>query len=291
MIHPTQRPMTRIHSLARARLVPAILPTLLLAGLCVANVHAQPAEKLPKAEAILDKYVEVTGGKAAYDKLNNRVTKATFEMPAQGIRADLTVYGARPNKLYTLLESGALGKIEEGTDGQVAWELKMMTGPRVKEGDERAFLMREATFDAATQWRKLYKKAECVGLETIDDKPCHKVILTPAEGAPVTRYYDQQSGLLVKVEMSVTMPMGTIPLESYVSDYKSVDGVLFPHKVRVLAVGTERFITTQSIEHNVKMPKDRFKLPEDIQALVEKKASEQAETTGKDKPAGKPEKP
>ena len=65
MIHPTQRPMPRIHSLARARLVPAILPTLLLAGLCVANVHAQPAEKLLKAKTILDKYVEVTGGKAA----------------------------------------------------------------------------------------------------------------------------------------------------------------------------------------------------------------------------------
>ena len=291
MIHPTQRPMTRIPSLARARLVPAILPTLLLAGLCAANVHAQPAEKLPKAETILDKYVEVTGGKAAYAKLNNRVSKGTFEMAAQGIKADLTVYGARPNKLYTVLESDAFGKIEKGTDGKVAWELNMMTGPQLKEGDERTFFMREATFDTATQWRKLYKKVECVGLEPIDDQPCYKVILTPAEGAPATRFYDKQSGLLVKVEMSITTPMGTIPFESYVSDYKPVDGVLFPHKVRVLVMGTERLITTQSIEHNVKMPKDRFKLPEDIQVLIEKQRSEQAEATGKDKPAGKPEKP
>ncbi len=292
MIHPTQRPITRIHSLARARLVPALLPTLLLAGLCAAGaLLSAGCATTPKAEAILDKYVEVTGGKAAYGKLNDRVSKATFEMAAQGIRADLTVYGARPNKLYTLFESDVLGKIEKGTDGNVAWELNVMTGPQLKEGDELTFFMREATFDAATQWRKLYKKVECVGLETIDDNPCYKVVLTPAEGAPLTRYYDQQSGLLVKVEMSITTPMGTIPFESYVSDYKPVDGVLFPHKVRVLVMGTERLITTQSIEHNVKMPKDRFKLPEDIQVLVEKQRSEQAETIGKEEEAGKTKKP
>jgi len=291
MINSTQRPITRIRSLAPACLVPAILPTLLLAGLCAANVHAQRAEKLPKADAILDKYVEVTGGKAAYAKLNNRVSKATFEIPAQGLKADLTVYGARPNKLYTLLESDVLGKIEKGTDGKVAWELNMMTGPQLKEGDERAFLMREATFDSATQWRKLYKKVECVGLEPVDGQPCYKVILTPAEGAPVTRFYDQQSGLLVKTQTSITVPMGTIPVESYASDYKPVDGVLFPHKVRVLAMGMERLITTHSVEHNIKMPKERFKLPEDIQVLIEKQRSEQAEVTGEDKPAGEPKKP
>ena len=97
MIHPTQRPMTRI------RLTGMILPALLLAGLCAASAHAQPAEKLPKAEALLDKYVEVTGGKAAYDKLNNRVSKLTFEIAAQGLKFAVTSYGARPNKLYTVM--------------------------------------------------------------------------------------------------------------------------------------------------------------------------------------------
>jgi hypothetical protein len=291
MIHLTQRSMTGVRSLALARLAPVIFPALLLVGLGATSAHAQPAEKLPKAEEILDKYVEATGGQAAYDKLNNRMSKGTFELPALGIKGNLTIYAARPNKVYTLAESDASGKIEEGTDGHVAWELQMTTGPRVKEGEERALVMREATFDSATQWRKLYKKVECVGLEPVDGQPCYKVILTPAEGAPVTRFYDQKSGLLAKAEMNVTIPMGTIPVESYISDYKPVDGVLFPHKVRVLAVGIERFITINSIEHNVKMPKDRFKLPEEVQALVEKKASEPPEATGQDKPAGEPKKP
>ena len=58
MIDTTQRLTPRIRLLERARLV---LPALLLAGLCAASVQAQPAEKLPEAEKILDRYVEVTG--------------------------------------------------------------------------------------------------------------------------------------------------------------------------------------------------------------------------------------
>ena len=151
--------------------------------------------------------------------------------------------------------------------GEVAWGLSTMGGPQIKEGEEKVFQIREATFDSTTQWRKLYPKVECVSVETIDEKPCYKVVLTPAEGAPVIRYYDQQSGLLIKVEMTLTTAMGTIPLESYVSEYKKVDGVLLPHKARVVVMGTERLLTTKSVEHNVEMPADRFKLPEDVQDL------------------------
>lgn len=286
MIRNTHPSITRIRTLN-----PLSLTALLLAGLCSVSAYAQPQEKLPKADAILDRYVEVTGGKAAYGKLKNRVTKATFEIPAQGLKAELTVYGARPNKMYTILESDALGKIEKGTDGEVAWEANLMTGPQIKEGEEKTFMMREATFDGATQWRKLYKKVECVGLEAIDDQPCYKVVLTPPDGTPMTRYYNKESGLLVKVEMSVATPMGTIPVESYLSDYKPVDGVVLPHKVRVIAMGVERIITTQSTEHNVKMPKDRFKLPAEVQALVDKQKNAQAQAAGEEQETGKPRKP
>ena len=47
-----------------------------------------------------------------------------------GIKATITSYAASPNKSYVLLEAPELGKMEEGTDGNVAWELAAMTGPR-----------------------------------------------------------------------------------------------------------------------------------------------------------------
>lgn len=269
MIDPTNTNLTCIRAKLRPRLIMATLPTLVLVCLLGPSLAAAQDEKLPKAETILDKYVEVTGGKAAYAKVKNRVTKSTLDIPAQGMKFNMTIYGARPNKMYILTESEALGKMEKGVDGKVAWEVNMMTGPQVKEAEERDLMLRMATFNAAVHWRKLYKKVECVGIETVNEKPCYKIVLTPETGDPETQYYDKESNLLVKTEMNLKLAMGTIPLESYSSDYKQIDGILFPHKAKALLMGTERIMTTESIEHNVKLPPDRFKLPAEIQELVD----------------------
>ncbi len=37
-------------------------------------------DPLPKADDVLDQFVEATGGKAAYEKIKNRVSKGTMEI-------------------------------------------------------------------------------------------------------------------------------------------------------------------------------------------------------------------
>ena len=188
--------------------------------------------KLPGGEVILDKYVEATGGIEAYEKIHNRVTTATLELAQAGIKAKMTIYHAKPNKVYTQAEVDALGKIESGTNGDVAWELSMITGQKIKEGQERADALREAIFNKFAYWRKVYQKAECVGIEPIEGRSCYKVVMTPKTGTPQTFYFDQESNLLVKVESILEHQMGTIPIELFISDYKEVDGILLPHKAK-----------------------------------------------------------
>lgn len=234
-------------------------------------------ESLPKAEKILDRYVEAIGGEAALKKLDNRLTKGTLEFVGMGVKGNTTAYAARPVKHYFVLDSPSFGKIESGTDGQVAWEISAMIGPQIKKDEERAAILREAAFDGVVNWRKLYKKAECIGVETVDDQPCHKIVMAPNEGQPETHYYDQKSGLLVKSEISLKTAMGTMPIVVQIGDYKSVDGVLFPHSVKQVIAGTQQMLfVTESIQHNVEIPVDRFKLPADIQALVEKEKNRES---------------
>ena len=269
--------MTRSSRHLSTTMTGSILTALVLGGLAIPGLARAADEALPTGEAILDNYVEVTGGKAAYAKLHNSVMKGTWELVGMGIKADMTIYAAEPNNTYVLLEGEALGKIEEGISGDVAWAMTVIAGPRIKEGEEKATSLREAAFHGTVQWRKLYKKAECVGMETVNDKPCYKVVLTPHEGKPLTSYYDQESGLLAKTELTLVTPMGEIPVEAYSSDYQRVDGILISRQTIVNVMGQKRMITLKSIEHNVDMPKDRFKLPEDIQALLAKEKSESTE--------------
>ena len=77
------------------------------------------ADLPPTAEQILDRYVEVTGGKAAYDKLHNRVSQGTMEIAGLGITGKFTLTQGEPDRMYLEAEipqvfaaPGQLGGVE-----------------------------------------------------------------------------------------------------------------------------------------------------------------------------------
>ena len=238
----------------------------------VARAGTDPGA-LPDAASILDRYVEVTGGKAAYERIHNRVARGTHVFRDVGLKGTQTTYFAAPNKRYSELEVEELGKVWQGTDGDVVWYLSDGTGAMVEEGEARAAGLREAAFDMPVHWRKYYDKAETVAVETLDGKRCVKVLLTPAEGEPETRYYDVSSGLLIKVgKTRLSSRMPPMPVTVVFSNYREVDGLLLPFKFTQITeqCGSERAIdfTTDSIEHNVTLAPDRFDPPEEVKAVA-----------------------
>jgi hypothetical protein len=238
---------------------------ILFAVLVVVSL-AQAGETM-NAEKILARYVDATGGPDAYEKVSNRVTKSTLEMPAQGISMEMTIYHSRPSSFYALVESELTGKIERGTDGETAWEKTVMMGPRILEGQEREDLIRQATFDHLVRWKELYETAEAAGTEEVDGRPCDNVVLTPKGGKAQTYSFDRESGLLTKVSLTVESPMGMIPVVTYMEDYREVEGLLMPFRSRVESLGQERLLTVNSVEQNVELPAGRFDIPADVLAL------------------------
>ena len=189
------------------------------------------ADDLPKAETILDKYIEVTGGKAAYAKIHNEVSTGTMEFAAMGLKGELVSYSAEPDKRLAEFTLPGVGKLLDGANGEVAWATSAMQGPRIKEGDERAEALVESQFNADAHWRDVFKSAETVAIEAVDGKDCYKVVVTPKAGNPITRWYDKQSNLLVKSSMIAKSPMGEIEAVSTFSDYRKEGDLLVPHKV------------------------------------------------------------
>ena len=227
-------------------------------------------ESLPKAEQIMDLYVDATGGTAAYDRIDNRVVRSTLEIAKAGVKLSVTAFQAKPGKAYSVVESPMTGKIENGTDGDVVWEMSAMAGPQIKEGKEKALFLHLNTFDRLAYWRKSFKKVETSGMEDVNGRSCFRVIGTPQEAPPQTLFFDRETHLLSKLTMTMEIPAGSVPMESYLSDYKAVDSVLIPHKVTIRVLSQERIGTVESVEQNVQLPADRFDLPADIRALAKK---------------------
>lgn len=228
-----------------------------------------------KPEAILDKYIEVTGGRAAYEKIKAEIATGTLEITTFGISGNLTVYQAAPDKAYTVIVfPDPIGKAEEGSNGQVAWAINGQQGARIKEGDERASSLRRDALNADLRWRDFYKKVDLAGTEDVGGKACYKLVLTPNEGPAETRYYDKTSNLLVKVIMPVTTPDGSATAEMALSDYKDEGGVLVPHQVSQKVAGADILVKIDSVKHNPDIPASRFDLPAEIKALADKKTGE-----------------
>jgi hypothetical protein len=231
------------------------------------------ADDLPKAETILDKYVEVTGGKAAYSKIHSELATGTMTLGGMGITGKVTAYQAEPNKQLVEVDIEGMGKILEGTDGEVAWSLNAMQGPRLKEGEEKTKSIESARLNSEAVWRELYKSAETVGVEPVEGKDCYRIVLTPKTGSPVTKWYDKDSNLLVKSVAKVKTAMGDIESETTMSDYRKEGDILVPHKTVAKAMGQEFTVTIDTVKHNAEIPKDKFDLPQEIQALLKKPAA------------------
>jgi outer membrane lipoprotein-sorting protein len=241
-----------------------------LIGLALAFAGVLAAADLPKAETILDKYVEVTGGKAAYAKIHSHVIAGTMEFPAMGLKGKMTIYAAEPGKQYVEMNFEGVGKMQEGSDGEVAWANSAMQGPRIKEGGEKAESLLRAKFNGELNWRNLYKTVETVALETVDGKQCYKVVATPKSGNPRTLWYDQDSNLMVKVSAVTETPQGDIQSDTSVSDYRKVGDLLVPHKMMIKAGPMEIAMTIDSVQVNPEIPMNTFEMPDEVKALLKK---------------------
>ena len=248
-------------------------PVLLLAPIVLCNAQDQ----LPSADSVLNHFLDATGGRAALEKRHNQVEHGTVEISAMGLKGDLTIYEAEPNKNRMVIDLAGIGKIESGTDGAVAWENNPLQGPRVKQGVELTDALRDATFNAALSIQKLYSKIENAGTETTEGHDCYKVVLTPKEGNPTTEYYDKTSGLLVKTAATRTTAMGDVTVEMVFDDYRKDGDVILPHKLTQRAAQTEIQIVIQKTDVNADLPKDVFDPPAEVQELV-KKAPQAAST-------------
>jgi hypothetical protein len=229
-------------------------------------------EALPSVETVYNHFIAATGGRAAYEARHSLVEHATIDFSKQGLKGSLTIYEAAPDEYLGLTELPGIGKIATGSNGEVAWENTALQGPRIKQGVERDDALREGAFNAPLYWQKLYAKAETAGSGIVEGHDCYKVVLTPKEGKPITEFYDKKSGLMIKTMATVTSQMGDVNAEILYDDYRKDGDVLSPHRMVNRAAQQEFVIQIDSVEMNPDLPKDRFDLPPEVQALLKKSA-------------------
>lgn len=268
----------------------------LVGGAAVSMAHADDAapaaagEALPPAKDLIERSIEATGGRAAFEAKTNRRVKGTISIPVQGLSGTLTVIQAAPASSMMQMELPGLGKQVNGSDGVNAWQVSDMTGPQVATGDELKMSLRNGTFNAELQWDKLYTSATTAAVEMVDGKPAYRVDLMTPEGTPLKQYFDKESGLLVQSSMIAKTQMGDLEVVSKMEDYREVDGLKLPFKTTQNMMGVQIITAFESVEHNVELAPDTFAMPETVKKVLEAQ-QKPAEAAPAVDPAAEPAKP
>jgi hypothetical protein len=242
--------------------------SLLLSAVVTAPLAAQPA---PTATDIVARHVKAIGGAEAVQKITSVKQTGTLSMPAMGLGGETEVLFTLPNKNSTRVSIGGIGEMLVGTDGDVAWSVNPMQGPRLLEAQELAATKEGADFVGSLLFpADRYSSIELVGQADFGGEKTYQLkFVSKATNIVTQRYFSVTTGMLRGAESTTDTPMGTVTSRSTFSDYKAFGGILFPTKTET-AVGPQAMLmTTTSVEFNT-VPAGAIVVPESVKPLIKK---------------------
>ena len=225
---------------------------------------------LPAGRAIIDRYVQAIGGRDAVMRHNSIRYLGNFEMPAAGMKGNLTVVQAAPNKMAMTIDLPGMGQMVSGYDGTVGWSINPMQGPRVLEGKELQQLREDAGPAAMLRSPDRIRSAETVELTSMGDQACYKVRITYHSGRESFDCYSPATGLLVGMTQTQESPMGAVQVTTLFADWKDFGGLKTATKMRQQMLGQEQVLTIDRLEFDRPDDAKAVEAPEQIKPLVKK---------------------
>ena len=212
---------------------------------------------LPTADQILDKYLAAAGGAEALHKIKTRVQKGTVD--TGGEQYPIEIYSEGPGKRLSISHA-SFGESVTAFNGHAGW-LSTPRGVHPMNVYERQSAMIDAQIYFPDLIRKLYQEIKVLPVESIDG---HSTFLVTAKGAgvpPLRLYFDQQTGLLLRLVRYTETPLGRNPLEVDYADYRDANGVKIPYQWTLTRTNGSFTIRISSVQQNVPIDGKLFVMP------------------------------
>lgn len=219
----------------------------------------KPADAKVSVDAILDKYLQSLGGRAALENVTTRVMKGNL-LTQGGGSAPLEVYEKAPNKTFTTFRTPN-GVTMMGFDGAIGWTKSAETGMRELSGAELDFSKFEAEFYKHLKIKQRYPRLKLLGVTKPGDRDAFVVEAARAEGNAETWYFDAQTGLLVRADITLEGPGGKATIHTFFEDYREVAGVKMPFAIRRARPGFTWTYKFDEIKLNAAVDDAKFNKP------------------------------
>jgi len=219
----------------------------------------------PSPTEILNKYVAALGGAERLARLTSFVARGTYQgYDTYDQPVPYEVFAKAPNQRTVIVhtQNGDNTTVFDGRTGWVAAVdkpvplLPLSAGGELDGAQLDAGLSFPATIATAlSAWRAGFPTT------SIDDKNVRIIQATGASGTRIKLFFDDGSGLLVRVVRYTNTVIGTVPTQIDYADYREVLGVTMPFKTTVTWTSGQATIELSDVQPNVAIDPARFGMP------------------------------
>jgi hypothetical protein len=221
-----------------------------------------PSPDSAAVDRILDRYTKAIGGEEAIYKAKSYKVQGTFAITVLKVRGTFEVWGKDPDKTLSILTFPQSIVVKKGFDGETRW-LQTPAGTTTGDGsNEMAEVERDADVYRGGRLKNLYQSMHLEGHALIQGHATQVIEGRPARGPSDKLFFDNETGLLLRWDMIRRNPKGgNVFVKVHLDDYRDVDGVKVPFKVRFAFESFDLIMNIDELKHNVAIDDSIFKKP------------------------------
>ena len=210
------------------------------------QVEVSPAE-------VMSMYIGAIGGKDKLESVESIIMSGKFEIPQVPFKPSVTIKQQNPNKTSLEMSAPEMGTImKQKFNGETGYMEQMgqnipFTEDQIKSSKSKKGIFEELYYDSSLM--------QIDGYTTISGNDLVKIKIDDK----TIKYYDINSGLLERSEETTLVEGNTITTTRKFSDYRDVDGILYPFKTEIINGMQTITIEFEEIKFNEPFTESDFK--------------------------------
>jgi photosynthetic reaction center cytochrome c subunit len=214
----------------------------------------QPAN----AETVLERYTGAVGGADAIKKITSRVMKGSILVG--GNQSPIEVITKAPNKRVSISHMGN-GQSFTAFDGTIGWLGNTGRPAREMSAAEAEAAGLDAEFYLPLRIKEIFQQVRGGRPEEVGGVKCDVLTGMRPGRAPVRMYFDQKTGLLVRLVRYADTAVGRNPTQIDYADYRDADGVKVPFRWTLSRPNGRFTIQIAEVKSNAPVDDARFAKP------------------------------
>jgi len=210
-------------------------------------IFSKPLPAGVTAQSVINDYIKAVGGKDKIEAVNTVLTLADVTIEGAPFKPKAIIKAMAPNKVSMEMTIEGMGTIMKSKfDGA--------TGYKEQQGMKIPMSEKEMNDQKSEKglFPELYLETSAIDLESltaIDGIDVYKIKVTKGDDVSY-RFYNAANGLLMRTEKTIEAQGQSITSIEDVSDYKEVNGVMFPHINKVTAGPQVIILSSTSVKIN-----------------------------------------